>query len=481
MQNDTAMRVQKMMSNQVAYAPVGMVSQDMSGNKKKIGGLLGINLNTTNVTPGLTFSNKNTTVTNTSAAGYTSSVGNAATNIGDTSVYWEFIMTNALDQWFGFAISTFNCNHANVITAIVGQAANTWAVHSSPSQFAMAGASQSAFGTYTTGDVIGLHLRMTTTTMNISVYKNGVFLGTRDHSAYLTLGNTVSYVPAWSSAALGSSVTISNAVHPAPTGAKRLTTAGTDALVIASASVPAVADGPYDVYTFNSSGTFTTVTTSAVATLVIAGGGSAQNPGGAGAGGYLEGALTVTPRTYAISVGAGAAAANTAQGSNSSFGTSIVATGGGSGWIAGSRNGGSGAGAVRDTTINISAGTGITGQGFAGGTVSYSGVSGQYASGGGGGAGGVGGSGTITVGGNGGAGRSSSITGTSIARGGGGAGHSADNISDYVGTATAGGGFGPSAATVNGAPNTGGGAGGFGGFNGAGGSGVVIIRVRARA
>ena len=503
MQNNTATRVQRMMSKQTAYAPVGMVSQDMSGNKKTGTGLLGINLNTTNVTPGLTFSNKNTTVTNSSAAGYTSAVGNAATNIGDTSVYWEFIMTNSGNQWFGFAISSFNCNHADLANVVVGQVANTWAVHSTPNQFAMAGASQSAFGTYIIGDIIGLHLQMTSTTMNISVYKNGVFQGTRDHSAYLTLGNTISYVPAWSSAESGASATISNAACAAPTGAKRLTTPNTSALVVVSASVPAVADGAYDVYTFNSSGTFTTVTPGIVRALVVAGGGAGGSAnintgsGGGGAGGYYERGIFTTPQTYAITVGGGGTApVSSAAGSvgTNSIALGLTTIGGGGGGSTNSSgaeilaitggSGGGGAGFFND--IGSAGAVGTSGQGFSGGTGASSTTDPNIQlGGGGGGSSSIGSDGTSIP--NGGSGTTSFISGTSITYAGGGGG--GKRTAGTAGTGGSGGG-GSGAADANGSSgvtNTGGGGGGCGTGTGVfrsggnGGSGVVIIRVRARA
>lgn len=249
-----------------------------------------------------------------------------------------------------------------------------------------------------------------------------------------------------------------------------------------TASVLPIAVGSYDVYIFNASGTFKVNSLGPdpaegdkIQYLVIAGGGGGQGnlAGGSGAGGYKAASgFVVTPQIYAITVGAGG---GTGVGVNSSIAAAVISNGGGSGTVFGVKNGGSGAGAYRDTTNNFAAGTGIAGQGFAGGSVTFTGGASAYSTAGGGGAGGVGSNGSITVGGNGGAGLTSSITGTAVARGGGGGARSNDGVTDYSGTATAGG--GSDGGSINGTANTGGGS----GPGGSGGSGVVIIKVRARA
>jgi hypothetical protein len=509
MQNNTVMIAQKMMARQSPYGPIGMVSQDMSGNKKGGGGavsigLLGLNFNPANITTGLTLANNNTTVTNSTASAYTSAVGNAATNIGDTSVYWEFVWGNGNDQWCGFAISTFNANHANAVGNTVGQAANTCAIRNNVAQWGAASASISSGVTFATGDVLGLWLQMTASTINVTYYKNGALVTTRNFSAYLTLGNTVSYVPAWSSWSTGGSSTLSNYLYAAPTGATVLTSPNTSALITASASVPAVADGAYDVYTFNASGTFTVGSTGNVLALVIAGGGAGgQTYGAGGAGGYQEKGTTITPQTYAITVGAGGAGQPytgnnqslvSNNGNNSAF-SAITAIGGGGGGSYSdttatvAKTGGSGGGGSLILGGNVSGAAGTTGQGFNGGNAFGSGV---YGGGGGGGSFAAGSDGTALAGGNGGAGSISNITGTNVTRAGGGGG-SFFGPSGTIGTGGAGGG-GDGASTgvdaagvgVGGAANTGGGGGGSHSLgntstSASGGSGVVVIRVRARA
>jgi hypothetical protein len=240
--------------------------------------------------------------------------------------------------------------------------------------------------------------------------------------------------------------------------------------------------------------------------LVIAGGASgAVYGGGGGAGGYRnsystetsggggssETSLSLAPLTvYTITVGAGGAGGVNSggsgiSGSNSSISgtglTTITSSGGGFG----GRNetagtGGSGGGS---STTGQAAGTGTANQGFNGGAGIQAGDG--IAGGGGGGASAVGVAATTSQAGAGGAGLASSITASSVTRSGGGGG-GAD--SRYTGAAAGSGGSGGGGAgTVDGTAgsgtaNTGSGGGGSGynsgyGTTGAGGSGVVILRM----
>jgi hypothetical protein len=252
-----------------------------------------------------------------------------------------------------------------------------------------------------------------------------------------------------------------------------------------------------------------------VEVLIVAGGGGGgvHSGGGGGAGGLLYYG-SETPKTpngtaftlagntsYSIVVGAGGAgslnpytiysgAGNT--GTNSSFTASYVALGGGGGGSGGNNtnglSGGSGGGGGRTSAI---AGSGTTGQGFAGGFPNVSGA--EYPAGGGGGAGSVGVGGTASQGGAGGIGLEYAINGTATYYAGGGGG----NLQDQANTVPpqgagglGGGGAGSntgnsssSAAIGNaGTVNKGGGGGGSnynsstGGGGGNGGSGVVILR-----
>jgi hypothetical protein len=210
----------------------------------------------------------------------------------------------------------------------------------------------------------------------------------------------------------------------------------------------------------------------AIAYLVVAGGGSGGHSmgGGGGAGGMLTGTGFLNfGDTTVVTVGSGAAGAtgNWVPGSAgvaSSFGSSLVATGGGYGGGSaangGSNKGGNGGsgGGVGSGYPKEAPGSGVAGQGNAGGTCTDS------PSGGGGGAGGVGGNGASNAG----AGGSGLawINGVTYASGGGG------------GSGSGGG--------DSGSQNTGGGGGGGGDVSyyvptGAGGSGVVIIRTATTA
>jgi hypothetical protein len=241
---------------------------------------------------------------------------------------------------------------------------------------------------------------------------------------------------------------------------------------------------------------------SSVEYLVVAGGGSGGGyywSGGGGAGGYRSsvvgemsggGASAESPAavsagvTYTVTVGGGGTAVSGEEvtgfkGGNSSIiggAVSIVSLGGGGGGpnsiggnpgggvstSAGGADGGSGGGSAEPT---VPAGSGTTGQGYAGGTGST-----HYAGGGGGGAGAAALntslSNTPT---NGGVGVQTSISGTPTYYAGGGAGSTGGSVGGLGG---GGDGTGTSPGR-NGTVNTGGGGGGNGST---GGSGIVIIR-----
>lgn len=290
--------------------------------------------------------------------------------------------------------------------------------------------------------------------------------------------------------------------------------------------------GGYRIHTFNDVGTNyfdMSMLASAINVeyLIIAGGGggSAQfsGGGGGGAGGYRTGTVSSNPANYPTVVGYGgyyydANSGGWSNGGNSSF-NGVVSTGGGT--AGGSTQnqgstteilpqaGGSGGGSWWDGSIGKTAGSGTSGQGYAGGNISgaltYYGqfTYGTRGGGGGGGAGGVGGNGIIQPaginahGGLGGSGLSSSITGSSIVRASGGQGSGAWNYpfeqNGVLYEATPGGGgygtndsrydMSPTSYNVNypqggmfrpatnGQPNTGGGGGG-----GDGGSTIYIAQ-----
>jgi hypothetical protein len=233
--------------------------------------------------------------------------------------------------------------------------------------------------------------------------------------------------------------------------------------------------------------------------LIIAGGGAGGPSIGAGggAGGVLAGSLIVSlPYTSTVTIGAGAATG--AEGTNGSntvcFGVTAIGGGGAYSWTgtngvnagnaggsggggAGNRGGTSAGGAATQTSQS-----GLIGYGNSGGIGKSSGDPIQPA--GGGGAGGVGQDGIntgTTKAGNGGIGIYSEITGTNTGYAGGASGHSYNSAANPDDTrATWGGGVSLDNTKVNGVANKGGGGAGggfiYGPAQGAGGSGVVIVR-----
>jgi hypothetical protein len=260
--------------------------------------------------------------------------------------------------------------------------------------------------------------------------------------------------------------------------------------------------------TFNRVGTTTWTAPTGVnqvEVLVVAGGGGGGSRfgGGGGGGGVIyDSAYPVTPGTsYTITVGAGGAPgpSNSTRGSNggNSIFATLTASGGGGGAAESqtANNGGSGGGGSYASGAQT-AGTGLAGQGFAGGA----GRDGPRINGGGGGAGSGGRSGSPQDP-NGGDGLSFGISGTTTWYGGGGGG--ADNRIDSPGFGGPQAGFGGlggggrggggegqgqadnrSGIGEPGKDGTGGGGGGgayapvpaTGRLGGRGGSGIVIVK-----
>jgi hypothetical protein len=237
--------------------------------------------------------------------------------------------------------------------------------------------------------------------------------------------------------------------------------------------------------------------------LIVAGGGSgARAPnvggGGGGAGGAIDSTISfVSGSIYSIVIGAGGAAYSATDGggnngSNSTgFGNTCIGGGTGSYYSPGTgyqsaTSGGSGGGAGWNTLTGAS---GTSGQGFAGGSLTFSGAQNNLPAAGGGGKTSVGTSvnGTATnVGSAGGAGINWKSLGTYYAGGGGGGGAGGGGAGGLGGGGNGGSGASGAATTGgSGTVNTGGGGGGTGETqyntfpsypSGAGGSGVVIVR-----
>ena len=259
-------------------------------------------------------------------------------------------------------------------------------------------------------------------------------------------------------------------------------------------------DGNYWYHTFKTSGTFLLQRPTSVDYLVVAGGGGGGDAagghgGGGGAGGLrstvtatggggsLESALSMSPGSYTVTVGAGGAGVahsapfgNGSNGSNSVFAT-ITSTGGGYGggystntslaYVGGS--GGSGGGGSDNPGGAVS----TSGQGYAGSTGT------AYIGGGGGGAGEAGGTDGAGQGGD---GIATSISGSSVTYAGGGGGSSASSP-NQGGTKVGGDGGGGNGQVRDGAAGSAGTANLGGGGGGSsttasysGGSGIVIVR-----
>lgn len=273
-------------------------------------------------------------------------------------------------------------------------------------------------------------------------------------------------------------------------------------------------DSTYYYHVFGSTGTFTPLQSLTVDSLMVAGGGSSiqRFGGGGGAGGVLlTSSQSVTATGYTVTVGAGG---NAGSGTASTF-NSLSATGGGNGGGTNAfsglpGNGGSGGGGTGGSlsTPVVSGGTGVSGQGFAGGNGGW-----YRCGGGGGGAGSVGeaafpstSGGSSAYGGNGGAGTTAyqtwlsatgvgqNVSGTYYIAGGGGGGANLGNAGDpgtwgshglggyggggNGGAGNTGGGSANLQTATNGIANTGGGGGGMeqASAQTLGGSGIVIIR-----
>lgn len=234
--------------------------------------------------------------------------------------------------------------------------------------------------------------------------------------------------------------------------------------------------GGHIIHTFTGSSTLNVTVSGQVSYIVVAGGAGgnsrAKCGGGGGGGGVLAG-TTILSGDVSVIIGAGGGTGSApTNGGNSSLG-SIVCYGGGRGAdirLAGYAGGSGGGAGGDDDNITRAGGTGVSGQGYAGGVCRSSNVIAGAAGGGGGGATGAGG--TCT----GGQGLASNISGISVVYGSGGGGGNGENYNDT--TAGTGGGNGWKQFPItNALPATGYGCGGGGGYgNGTGFQGIVIVK-----
>ncbi len=185
---------------------------------------------------------------------------------------------------------------------------------------------------------------------------------------------------------------------------------------------------------------------------------------------------TFTQGPHTVTIGAGGTAGN--NGADSTVGSVLSVTGGGKGSTGVGSNGGSGGGGGNDQAH--AGGTGVAGQGFAGGAA-HNGLGSEFLGGGGGGASEAGQSvGDNTVAGDGGAGLNSTLSGATLPYAGGGGGShyddgggAGDNGDGGLGGGGNGGG-GSAGVGAAGTANRGSGGGG-GNTPGVGGSGIAII------
>lgn len=295
------------------------------------------------------------------------------------------------------------------------------------------------------------------------------------------------------------SIRVSNPGIPVPssTQAHILPNAVAVNNLLASGGTQSVVNG-FAVHTFNASGNFSVLSSPLTVEYIVMAGGGAGGPNagffagaGGGGGGYrssiagqlsggnasAESALTLSPGSYTVTIGAGGAVNSNSDSTNGAGSTfaNITAVGGGRGHPGHGGSGFSGGSGGGGSRAAGAGGSGTTGQGLAGMNASF-----NDQGGGGGGAG----QGGITGQSVGGLGRTNVLEGRNThtwAAGGGGQLGSSNNVrrpggSEYAGSARAG---ISNTGAGNGAANFGGGGGGGGGGNpigGAGGSGKVIVR-----
>ena len=363
----------------------------------------------------------------------------------------------------------------------------------------------SAVLTVTPSNIIGewFHVAVVRSGSTVTIYKNGVSLGTATNSSSFTststmrIGQQNTGVGYWAGSLSNVRIVKGTAVYTSnftpPTSAltaitnTSLLTLQNDTIIDNSTNAAIITNN--NSVSFNATNPFPQRNkTPAVEFLVVAGGGGgggSYEGAGGGAGGLLQG-LDPVPnnQTLLVTVGAGGTGGSAhsvtvtnTNGANSVFG-SITAIGGGKGGSAepaspltvlnGSAGGSGGGGSRWSTTYGFGQpGAGIAGQGNSGGRSNAS----SGGTGGGGGAGAIGSNSFADVlAGNGGVGVASGISGTVTAYAGGGGGDSGSvrglggvgGGGDYesAGTANRGGGGGGSRSSGNG---------------GAGGSGIVIL------
>jgi hypothetical protein len=327
----------------------------------------------------------------------------------------------------------------------------------------------------------------TGTTLTVANYGAGSV--TIDGGAGVTVTNSGATVSQYGSASIIRTASDAWTVIPFAGGAALLS----DSAVSGTTGSPTTAtytDGGinYKAYKFTGSGSITFTKAGLIDILVVGGGGSGglyggvQRGGGGGAGMYLrkDGAY-IEAGTSTVTIGAGASRSSQGLSRNGNPGNSSGLSSGGTNTIYAAPGGGYGCGDTGTGGIGGSGGGGSNNGPAAGGSAFFTGngnnggTGGTGSGGGGGGAGAAGANGSGNTGGNGGVGLATTIQdGSSVyyAGGGGGAANTTPGTSGLGSGST---------STTDATANTGGGGhGGTSSANGrAGGSGIVVIRVRA--
>ena len=208
MQNAPTMLGQKMMNRQAPYGPIGMVSQNMSGNKKSTGPYAGpVIFDATTASAGMVLSNNFKTATNLEFATQKSAKLLYPKLTGKW--YVEFIQNNPNSAQFGLGLNSFVCNNSNVVGNVVESVA-----YLSIGAIYYNGSSLGGVASLTLNDKIGIAYDLTGASVMISFYKNGVLI-------YGPVGfwNTALSVPIFTGGLERSAIVSSpTPIYPPPSG-----------------------------------------------------------------------------------------------------------------------------------------------------------------------------------------------------------------------------------------------------------------------
>ena len=203
------MLAQKMMNRQAPYGPIGMVSQNMSGNKKSTGGSYAgpVIFDATTASAGMVLSNNFKTATNPEFGTQKSAKLLYPKSTGKW--YVEFTQNDPNDAYFGLGLNSFICNNSNTVGFVVESVA-----YLSIGAIYYNGSSLGGVPSLTLNDKIGIAYDLTGAAVIISFYKNGVLI-----YGPISFWNTALSVPIFT-AGLQRSAIISSPTptYPPPSG-----------------------------------------------------------------------------------------------------------------------------------------------------------------------------------------------------------------------------------------------------------------------